>query len=926
MRQRCRSVRTLTGRGLTLALCAGLMLALGASGPKVSPEPSPVPTDASWSYLPLRRPAPPAVADRAWVRNDIDRFVLARIERAGLRPGPEADRRTLIRRATYDLTGLPPTPEEVEAFLADEAPDAYERLIDRLLADPQYGVKWGRHWLDLVRWAETDSYERDRVKPGAWRYRDWVVEAFNADMPYDRFVTMQLAGDELPESGLAQHVATGFLHLGIRDDEPTDPLQALYDDLDGMLDTTSRVFLGVSMGCARCHDHKADPISEVEYYSMLSFFEGLKPYKVGFGNSINTENFVRMLPADLGTGQWEAEVERWRREREERLAEVRNTVGEIRERFGEEALAPAQDAIDVGLVRRVVPGEGGVPPAAAEGRRGPAMAFTDGRGVRLPRPVAESFTIAFWFRADEPGAGDERDPRWFRGSGLVDAEVRGIVDDFGIALVGGRVAAGVGNPETFVAGPPGYADGRWHHVAFTRDASTGHIALWLDGLEVDGAAGGTQPLDAAPEVSIGRMQPGYNTFAGLIEGVSFWDRPLAPREVLDLAIDGGAAEPYARIVAQRLGAAEGARLDAAVERLLTLQKPGREMVQVLSAQELPEPMESFVRVRGTASVKGEPVRPAFPEVLGGGRPEIVPPADNETSGRRLALARWITDPDNPRTARVMANRLWQHHFGRGIVRSPNDFGELGDRPTHPDLLDWLAAELIEGGWRLKRMHRLIMTSAAYRTGSLGNPDAHQADPVNDFFARFDQRRLTAEEIRDSMLAVNGTLNPEMGGPGVYPELPEEILATASRPDEAWGRSTPDQAARRSIYIHAKRSLLNPLLTSFDLADTDLSCPVRFTTTQPTQALTMLNSDFVNEQADLFARRIRREVSQHPEPEQAFVRRGLALALVREPEPSEVREGVRLIQDLIEHEGLPRERAEAAFCLVVLNLNEFIYLD
>lgn len=885
--------------------------------------------DVEWSYTPVSRPPVPEVQDPAWVRGDIDAFILASMEAAGLEPATETDRRTLIRRATYDLTGLPPTIEEVEAFIADEREDAYERLVDRLLASPQYGVKWGRHWLDLVRWAETDSYERDRVKPAAWRYRDWVIDAFNADMPYDRFITLQLAGDELPDTGIGQHIATGFLHLGIRDDEPTDPLQAVYDDLDGMLDTTSRVMLGMSMGCARCHDHKKDPIPTADYYRMLAFFEGLKPYKIGGGNGINTESFVRMIPSDLGTAAWEDQMESWRRERTERLAEVRNLVEEVRVRWGNDALREAESTIAAGQTLHLsfddieaIPGDArGID--AVPGRIGGAARFDSDDRVVIRRTVAESFTISFWFRAEEPGEGGEEDLRWFRGSGLVDAEVSGIVDDFGVALIGGHVTAGVGRPETFIAGPGGTADGDWHHVAFTRDQESGRIALWLDGVLVDEATGGNQPLTATNSVVIGRSHEDRATFRGDIDEVRFWDRPLGPSEILNLAIDGGALEAHVRLVAERLGEAEAARLSAAITRLGELRRPDREMVQVLAAQEVEKPPESFIRVRGTASALGDPVSAGFPAVLGGGSPAVEPPADGETSGRRLALARWMASADNPRTARVIANRLWQHHFGRGIVPTPNEFGVLGEPPTHPELLDWLAAELVDGGWRLKRMHKLLMTSNAYRMSGGASQEALEADPVNRLFSRFNPRRLTAEEFRDSILAVNGTLNLEMGGPGVYPEMPEEVLATASRPNEAWGRSSEEDAARRSVYIHVKRSLLMPMLESFDLADTDSSCPVRFTTTQPTQALTLINSDFTNEQAAILGSRLHDETGGQIE---SVVRRGLRLAVLREPSDEEVEQGVNLISELRDSEGLSEADAVSLFCLVLLNLNEFMYID
>ena len=623
-------------------------------------------TDADrawWSVRPLVRPDLPPVADRDWPLNPIDRFLLARIEAAGLEPPPGADRRTLIRRATYDLTGLPPTLDEVEAFENDERPDAWERLIDRLLASPHYGERWGRHWLDLVRYAETDGYERDRKKPSAWRYRDWVIDALNADMPYDEFLTHQLAGDEIDNPTAASIIATGYLRLGIWDDEPTDTELAQYDDLDSILDTTSRVVLGMSIGCARCHNHRGDPIPQTDYYRMLSFFRGIAPYKVGGGNQPTPENYTDWIPDDLGTA-------------------------------------------DAGL------------------------------------PAVE--------------------------------------------------------------GPP------------------------------------------------------------------------------------------------------------------------TNLIEVLRVKEIgPEAPPTHVLIRGNPHAPAERVAPGFPLILGDADPGLAErPADAPTTGRRLALARWIADDGNLRTSRVMANRLWQYHFGRGLSPTPNDFGRFGEEATHPDLLDWLATEFTARDWSLKSMHRLIMTSRAYRMSSRPPAGALAADPGNDLFSRFNMRRLTAEEIRDSVLAATGRLNLELGGPSVYPPMPAEVLATASRPDAAWGEATPEQAARRSIYIHVKRSLLHPLLESLDMADTDSTCPVRFTTTQPTQALLMLNGEFMGEQARALADR----VDDAGGTVEDRVAEALEAVLARRPRPVEVARGVDLIEELGREEGFDASAAFASYSLLLLNLNEFVYLD
>jgi hypothetical protein len=686
---------------------------------------------AHWAFQPVRRAAVPEVKDGAWVRNPIDAFILARLDAKGLRPNAPAEKHELIRRASFDLTGLPPTLGEVEAFLADETPTAYETLIDRLLASPHYGEKWGRHWLDLVRFAETNSYERDNPKPNAWRYRDFVIRSFNQDKPYDRFVREQLAGDELPDGGIDGLVATGYYRLGIWDDEPTDRDQARYDGLDDIVATTSQVFLGMTVDCARCHDHKIDPIPQKDYYRLVSFFQNINHFRNG---GPTDEASIYTDPAS------QQAFEQRTMERERQLKDLREAIAEIEHEFR------------LGLARKT----------ASE-----STSQEETKGVDLAELIQEEGARVL---------GEQRFQR--------------------------------------------YRELRRRLSALSRERVAGDFALCV-----------TEAGSQAPE--------------------------------------------------------------------------------------------THVLLRGNPHVPGDKVEPAFLTVLNTPSPSIpTPAAGARTAGRRRVLADWISAPDNPLTARVMANRLWQHHFGRGIVRSPNNFGTQGDKPTHPELLDWLAAELVAQGWRLKPIHRLIVTSNAYRMSSRGNAEALAQDPVNDLFWRFDMRRLTGEEIRDAILAVTGTLNPKMAGPGVYPEIPAEVLAGQSMPGKGWGESPPSEQARRSVYIHVKRSLLMPILESFDLAETDRSSPVRFSTTQPTQALAMLNGAFLNEQAATFADRLRREAGADLD---AQIRLALRLATAREPGAAEVRRGLELIKAFACNEaGLDAGRK--AFCLVVLNLNEFLYLD
>ncbi|MBK8096335.1 MAG: DUF1553 domain-containing protein [Planctomycetes bacterium] len=904
---------------LSLLAAVGLTVAIAAQEP----------TDW-WAWRPLQRPAVPAVADAGWAANDLDRFVLAGLEAAGLQPSASADKRTLLRRATLDLTGLLPTGAETEAFLADTAPDAFDKVIERLLASPQYGVKWARHWLDVVRFAETDGYERDRQKPFIWRYRDWVVDAFNGDLPWGRFLHAQLAGDELPAPTVGDLVATGYYRLGIWDDEPTDPEQARYDDLDGIADTTARAMLGISMGCARCHDHKRDPIPTRDYYSFLSFFENIRP----------TDHQAKAVPADGAVERHANEVSAFATARQQIVARLRGAAANAWGQLSAARRVSIGAQADAGVVARYTAdrdnpktlhdtiGErhGAVhgQVVSVAGKSGLAMRFDGDDRVELPRLVEGSFTVSFQVRSDHRGRGHAGDTRWFSGDGLVDGEVSGAVADWGVAWHSdGRVVAGTGDPETFLASPPGFHDGRWHHVAFTRDQSTGRIALYVDGEPMGEAEGGKQLLSAPPKLVLGGLQPGGHGFRGDLDEVAFHDRALSADEVAALALElpGGVHAPA--VLGAAPADADGRSALSAFGDLRALKRPRLDTVQILAvAEQGREAPDGFVRVRGNVHAKGPQVAPGFPAILRPPAPQIEAVRPGlQSSGRRTALAKWITAPDNPLTWRVLANRLWQHHFGRGLVRSSNDFGKLGDQPTHPELLDWLAVELLQRGQSLKSMHRLILSSKAWQMASSPVPAAAAIDPRNDRFWRFDRRRMTAEELRDAILQVDGSLSLQLGGPSVFPPLPAEVLATSSRPEDAWGHSTPEQAARRSLYVHVKRSLQEPVLAVFDQADTDNSCPVRFATVQPTQALILMNGDFAQARARAFAERLLREAPDLP----ARIRLGLRLCWQREATAEEVARYETLVTGLREF-GRDEAAALQRCCLIWINTNEFAFVD
>jgi len=831
---------------------------------------------AHWAFRPPRRPPLPAGAAAG---NPIDAFIEAGLAARGLPRPPQADKATLLRRASYAVTGLPPGEREMQEFLADDSPSAWEKVVDRLLASPHYGEQWARHWLDLVRYADTNSFERDGNKPHAWRYRDYVIRSLNADKPYDLFVTEQIAGDELPDANGDALVATGYYRLGLWDDEPADRLQARYDWLDDLVSTTGQVFLGLTVNCARCHDHKIDPLPQKDYYGLLAFFHNITPMAKD-GPAIERPVFL-----DDGDGRsYQARVD----DLAQRRDEAQRAVAAIETRFR----------------------------AAWEKEAAASVAGGDIDDLQF------RFYRDSWQRLppfDELKPEDE-------------GPVPGNLFDIGIAPSL--------RPDAF-----GYVFTGFLKVAtdgdhtFTLDSDDGS-RLTIDGrvvLEHDGVHGEGQPRTATVPLRAGRRAIRLDYFQGLHgKGLTVaWSGPgFTPRS---LSAGAPAGRGFDLAAALR---SDGARILGPDgkrdydQQVAALERLKQERIPVVNALVVTEhgtkPPETFILPRGNPHAETRPehrVEPAFPAVLAAPAPTIVPPPGSKTTGRRTALARWLVSPDNPLPARVLVNRLWQHHFGRGIVRSANNFGMMGDAPTHPALLDWLATELVAGNWRLKRLHRLILTSQAYRASSAAQPEALARDPLNDAFWRFDMRRLGAEELRDSIHVASGAFNPKMYGPGVYPDIPREVMAGQSKPGDGWGRSSAEEQARRSIYVHVKRSLITPLLADFDFADTDTSCPVRFATTQPTQALGMMNGEFLQRQARVFAGRVRREAGGSGAPDQAaLVRRALEVALTRPAADREVEAGVRLIADLAARPGVGADRALDLYCLMVLNLNEFAYLD
>jgi len=685
-----------------------------------------------WAWKPsVRRPLP-AVKNAAWIRNPIDAFILAKLEAAGLQPAAPASREQLLRRVTLDLIGLPPAPAEIDAALSDTSPDWYEKVIDRLLASPHYGERWGRHWLDVARYAESNGYEHDEVRPDAWRYRDYVIRSFNADKPYDRFIKEQIAGDELYPDDPDALIATGFNLLGPDMTDASDQAQRRQNTLDDMTDATALAFLGMTMGCARCHNHKFEPIPQRDYFRLQAFF--------------TPAAFRRDLPVA---------------DKAQRIA-YETALKEYTK-----LIQPMQDAI-----------------------------------IQLEGPYRKQ---------------------------LYDAKFAKLAD----------------------------------------------------------------------EAQVAHKTPESQRTAAQKEIVDKTNRLLAitPQEILKVMSEADKAKH--KTLQDQIK-----KFDA--------KKPAPLPVTMGLQDASDKPPKTFLLERGELSHPGEEVQPGYPIILSPdhksvpARVEATLPA---STGRRSVLAGWIAGKDNPLTARVMVNRLWQHHFGRGLVPTASDFGVRGERPTHPELLDWLATEFAVNGWSLKHLHKLMLLSATYQQSASVSLETRQKDPDNKLFSRMNRLRLEGEIIRDSLLSVSGRLNPRMAGRGVFPPIPAEVL----RGYKGWTTSAdPQDHVRRSVYIFARRNLRFPFLEAFDLPDSNLSCPKRERSTTAPQALALLNASDVMDAAKALAARLAKDATTDEER----ITLAYRLTLGRRPTATEM----KLSREFLAQSPL------SELCRALFNVNEFVYID
>jgi hypothetical protein len=704
--------------------------------------------DRTRFYTAPQKPAIPEARDPTRTGNPIDRFIVAKLEAKGLSPSPRAEKLTLLRRVTFDLNGLPPTIAEQDAFLADQSPEAYRRVVDRLLASAHHGEHWAQHWLDLVRYAETDGFKADDLRPFAHLYRDYVIRALNADLPFDRFIRQQLAGDELEPGNPQALVATGFNRLWPDEYNAANLEQRRQEILDDMTDVTGQVFLGLTVGCARCHDHKFDPILQTDYFRLQAFFAAMQPRDD--------------LPATDA-----ALMKRYREQHAAWEAATRDIRAEM------EALVAAKKA-------------------------------------DLRKNALEKFRTEIQQAYVTPPA--KRTPYQMQIAYLAELQLNRAEKDAPAKL-------------------PADAKRRYQ--------------------ELEKRLAATSPKRPRPPVvamamnDLGRQAPPTQRLAG-----GDWRKP-------------------------------------------------RELVE-----------------------------PGFPEFLPAATPDTHLPGLVKSTGRRAALARWLTSKNNPLTARVMVNRLWQHHFGVGVVATPNDFGVQGEPATHPELLDWLAVEFMDHGWSLKHMHRLMVMSSTYcQTSLASSPTSEQSratalDRDNRLLWHARRRRLEGETMRDAILNLSGELNPRMFGVSSRPKLPDKISSYAWKAD-----AKIEDRERRSIYVFAKRNMRFPMFDAFDLPDMHNSCARRTQTITAPQALLLLNSDFTLERARRWAARL---LVRHTSDDRSLIGEAYRAAWGREPANDEIALGLQFLHTQAElaggHHGSARMDAVTDFCHALMNANEFLYID
>lgn len=900
-----------------------------------------------WAFLAPVQPDPPAVKDSTWPRTPIDRFILARLEKEGMRPSTAADRITLIRRMSLDLTGIPPTPAEVDAFVRDSSADAVEKLADRLLASPRYGERMAWPWLEAARYADTNGYQTDAER-FMWRWRDWVIDAYNRNLPFDRFTIEQIAGDLLPSPTLDQRIATGFNrnHRG-NGEGGIIPEEYAVEYVADRVETTATVWLGLTMGCTRCHDHKYDPFTQKEFYRLFAFFNNI-PEK---GKAAKHGNSVPLIKAPTPEQINElTRLDRRMKEAQKHLESLSDAAAESEARW--EKTVKSEEVADWSPGREMnrphkFTFHGG-DATFATGKIGEALDL-DGKRFADAGNVGDfgfddKFSYSFWIL-----------PRKATGAILsrMVEEPNGL--GHSIHLVNGKVQAHFTqrwlDDAMRVETVQSVSLNEWHHVAVSYDGSR-----LAEGVKVyiDGQPATTIPLldelnqtfQAKESLRIGRAGGNDGQFDGLVDDVRVYSRVLTPLEGRVLSVATTVGQILAKDRNKRTSAeADKLRMffyeKAGPRDIRAAYRDAREASElrekffeaiptVMVMEEMPRPRDSFVLLRGQYDRHGEKVSPGVPASL---QPLSPSPTTN-----RLDLARWLVSSENPLTARVAVNRIWQHHFGSGLVRTAEDFGTQGDFPSHPELLDWLATEFVRTGWDIKRMHKLIVTSAVYRQSS--RVEKELKDPDNRLLSRFPRNRLSAEMIRDQALFASGLLVEHQGGPSVKPYQPPGLWDELSGTGD-YTPDTGDKLYRRSLYTFWKRTVAPPTLAAFDAAGRE-TCWVRETRTNtPIQALTLLNDVTFVEAARAMAQHViraakspeerltwafRRVLARAPtEKELSVLRRGLERQLADyRKDPVTAKKLLKVGESPADGKLDPVELAAyAEICRLILNLDEAI---
>ncbi|HIM68972.1 MAG TPA: DUF1553 domain-containing protein [Verrucomicrobia bacterium] len=792
-----------------------------------------------WSLKPVRRPVPPALGQAQRPANAVDSFVFAKLAKGGLAPSRLAGRPVLIRRLHLVMLGMHPSPGEVAAFVNDPQPDAWERLVDRVLDDPRLGERWAQHWLDVIRYAETHGFETNQERPNAWPFRDWVVDALNHDLPYDQFVRGQLAGD-----ALGSGTGTGFLVAGpydlVKSQDINLTLMQRQNELDGMINTTGTTFLGLTLGCARCHDHKFDPVTQRDYYSLQAIFAGVNHAERMIDQK--RDPALAMEQAAL-----ESRVDSAKKELTLLEAGIPRFKPPVNARGNEEIFEP----VPARFIRFNIARANRAEPCVDE-----LEIFAEGKNVALASAGARATASGVYLDGGNP------------------IHQLALVND-------GRY----GNSRSWIANSSTNA---WVQIELAKPATIGRIKWARDR---EGRYNDRLAVEYTFEVA---TEPGqWRTVANSADRPPTGDGTQTKLEYLLAHLKGEEATKV-RQLAKRLAGDE--------QRLGEIHAAMRRTVY---AGTFRQPEVTHVLHRGDPLAKRAEVGPDGIGALGGAL-GLAPNAPEQQ--RRLKLAQWITTPDNPLTARVIVNRLWKHHFGTGLAATLNDLGVNGVRPTHPELLDWLAAELVSSGWSLKRIHRLILTSRAWRQSSQPRKEALAVDGGSRFLWRFPPRRLEAEVIRDNILLATGTLDSRMGGPGFSGFRVEAENVRHYHPKESYGPAD----WRRMLYMTKVRQEREPTFGVFDCPDFNQTVPSRSRSTTPLQSLSLLNSPFVLQQAGLLAKRLRHESGADS---RAQVARACQLALGREPTREE----------LADASGLVAEHTLEAFCRALFNANEFLFL-